>query len=462
MDQPSFQQHGGDPEDSSFTFADRCEYEWNYTGGSQIATNNPNQAVPLFSPQLCSNPVPHSGLIRRWYAGYAASSSSGQSPGADHQSFPQSLVPWPQPKSATQRPGEPHSNRRQDSGRCVRCWALKKPCKTDGGESRCSQCVKFGLPIQICSRVRLIQHRPFEKWMDETYEILFTTVRSSGSTSQTKVGLRQYPNGPTLGVECYKFLATHQNQTRVLRQNSSGWHPAETTAYCLTNTKIDLSSYVQGCVEIALSEVRALRHPVAFFFRLAWVYKDISIIRQCLEMYTNLRLMRIRWKFAGDENLGMTAIEDKDSAWYGIKPVPRMIQNQLGHLLELNMIDLDRKILKGVQALMEKRERRMWVVVTLSIFLLLHIREVDAGRNIFWSRYVDSLGFWIHPSKPRALIDEATISCNSLLSHFHCTVGRKPLDLNWDDQKSEDMVDNDPNVVKSMKALQAYVLRLSK
>jgi hypothetical protein len=41
-------------------------------------------------------------------------------------------------------------------------------------------------------------------------------------------------------------------------------------------------------------------------------------------------------------------------------------------------------------------------------------------------------------------------------------IGRKSLDLNWDDQKSEDVVDNDPNVVKSMKALQAYVLCLSK
>ena len=41
-------------------------------------------------------------------------------------------------------------------------------------------------------------------------------------------------------------------------------------------------------------------------------------------------------------------------------------------------------------------------------------------------------------------------------------IGRKPLDLNWDDQKSEAMVDDDPIVVKSMKVLQAYVLCLSK
>ena len=106
-------------------------------------------------------------------------------------------------------------------------------------------------------------------------------------------------------------------------------------------------------------------------------------------MYTTLCLMRIKWQFSGDESLGMAVMEDRDSVWYGIKPVPRMIQNQLGHLLELNMIDLDRKAIKGIQALMEKRERRMWVVVTLAVFLLLHTREVDAGRNIFWSRYID-------------------------------------------------------------------------
>ena len=99
--------------------------------------------------------------------------------------------------------------------------------------------------------------------------------------------------------------------------------------------------------------------------------------------------MRVKWEFAGDENLGMVVIKDQNSSWYGIKPVPRMIQNQLGHLLELTIIDLDKKITKGVQALLEKRERRMWVVTTLAVFLLLHIRELDAGRNIFWSRYKD-------------------------------------------------------------------------
>ena len=87
----------------------------------------------------------------------------------------------------------------------------------------------------------------------------------------------------------------------------------------------------------------------------------------------------------------MATVTNISSAWNGITPVPRMVQNQLGHLLELNMIELDRNIMKAVQDLLEKRSRRMWVVGTLAVFLLLHIRELDAGRNIYWQRYKDSV-----------------------------------------------------------------------
>jgi len=100
------------------------------------------------------------------------------------------------------------------------------------------------------------------------------------------------------------------------------------------------------------------------------------------------------------------------------------------------------------------------VVGILATFLVLHIRELDAGRNIFWRRYKDSLGFWIHPLKPQTLIEEATASSNALLSTFHYTMGRKPLDMDWDQQKSQSMVKNDHKVIKSMKILQSYVSNL--
>jgi hypothetical protein len=75
-------------------------------------------------------------------------------------------------------------------------------------------------------------------------------------------------------------------------------------------------------------------------------------------LYTALRLLMIRLRFFGNESLGMPIIEE-DSIFYGFKFVPRMVQNQLSYALELKMMELDRKILKGAQDIMVNGERRM-------------------------------------------------------------------------------------------------------
>ncbi|KAK3291070.1 uncharacterized protein B0H64DRAFT_331354 [Chaetomium fimeti] len=172
-------------------------------------------------------------------------------------------------------------------------------------------------------------------------------------------------------------------------------------------------------------------------------------------MYTALRLITKGCRFSGPETLGMTVIDDPVSAWYGHIPVPRMVKNQVNHLLELKMIELDQKITDALNRLLS--DRRLWIVGTLAVFLLLHIRELDAGRNIYWARYKDSAGFWIHPSLPSALIDEGVASCHSLLRYFHCSLTRHPLCQNWDVERSQRLVGHDEMLVTSMKALQSCV-----
>jgi hypothetical protein len=119
-------------------------------------------------------------------------------------------------------------------------------------------------------------------------------------------------------------------------------------------------------------------------------------------MYTALRLMMIGWQFSGkrkkrtgveDDYLGMAKVENIDSAWFDRIPVPRMVTNQLNHRLELRMAELDSKILQDADGMLQtrKQEHHTWVVGTLALFLVLHIRELDAGRNIFWKRYKDSV-----------------------------------------------------------------------
>lgn len=101
----------------------------------------------------------------------------------------------------------------------------------------------------------------------------------------------------------------HANEKNNMRMRQH--HHVGTTAYCLTNVKVDMLSYIQGCVQYALNEVCALRNSIVFFFRLVLlcenvrkplIYKSqvnwfikISIIRQRLEMYKVICFMRIKW-----------------------------------------------------------------------------------------------------------------------------------------------------------------------
>lgn len=107
---------------------------------------------------------------------------------------------------------------------------------------------------------------------------MFTAVRSSGISSQTVVELRHYLHGPTLIVECRKFLITNKNQVEVLQQTLSGWHSLETTAYCLANSKLNVTPYVQNCVNWSLKEACKRYRPVTIFFWLACSFRQVSIL----------------------------------------------------------------------------------------------------------------------------------------------------------------------------------------
>ncbi len=113
---------------------------------------------------------------------------------------------------------------------------------------------------------------------DETYKDRFTAVHWCSGLSPQTVELRHYLNGPTLKVECCKFLVTNKNQVQVLQQNSSGWHAVETTAYCLTNSNLNIRLYVQNCVNLSLYEACRRRHPIAIFFELARSCRQVSIL----------------------------------------------------------------------------------------------------------------------------------------------------------------------------------------
>lgn len=113
---------------------------------------------------------------------------------------------------------------------------------------------------------------------DITYKCLFIGVMQTTSTPRT-VRLRHYDNGPFLEVDYTQFDPTDKYQINVLTKNSSGWHIAKTSAYCLTDTSIDMSEYTKECIEYALREACESLQLESSFFQITSYYRDVSATR---------------------------------------------------------------------------------------------------------------------------------------------------------------------------------------
>ncbi|ORY01909.1 hypothetical protein BCR34DRAFT_574570 [Clohesyomyces aquaticus] len=343
---------------------------------------------------------------------------------------------------------------------CPPCWARKRKCE-EWGVGLCGWCKRRDIPTELCNAEFFLDLRPFEKWENKQYELSFTHA-SLHATPPVTVMLQQYPRGPRLNIECSPFVVEHPNQIRVHRQDSNGWHWVGTASYALHKTP-DVVPYIKECVACTVDEACIAQTPMSFFiYHAAENFKDVPLVSLSLEQYTTLCVLRRHWTFVGPETLGMEPITNPNSAFYGVSPIPRMIQNQLGHLLELHIIELDKEILKLIAKTLRLKRRTDWAALTLTLTILLHTRELDIGRNLFWSRYGDPAGFWIHPSQPKALINEATLACNSLIAHLYAAIGSKPLQINWDLPQARKMVDNNSKLISFMKELQMTINSLGK
>ena len=102
------------------------------------------------------------------------------------------------------------------------------------------------------------------------------------------------------------------------------------------------------------------------------------IIRLALRLWAANRLLMKGWEICGDELLGMGFVDRIESPLYGSVPVPRVLQNQLDHLLESEIVKTERYLLKNLQKVIRASDRCAWVITFLGVAIILHVMERDA------------------------------------------------------------------------------------
>jgi len=63
------------------------------------------------------------------------------------------------------------------------------------------------------------------------------------------------------------------------------------------------------------------------------------------------------WEICGHKRLGMKIVDRMESPLYESVPASRVLQNQLNHLLESEIIEIERRLLKNLQKLIKASDR---------------------------------------------------------------------------------------------------------
>ncbi|RBR05204.1 uncharacterized protein FIESC28_11414 [Fusarium coffeatum] len=179
------------------------------------------------------------------------------------------------------------------------------------------------------------------------------------------------------------------------------------------------------------------------------------------QMLTILRLLRLGWQFdaKASETLDMNVENHENSPWDGRNPVPRMISNQLTIVLEERMINIDNWVTKRFNDILTKRVRLSWIEVFMSTFVYAHVRELDAGRNIHWSRHPESNYFWSHPKKPSELLGEGVVDCNVMLSQVYAVCKPEKDFKSWDDYYRRKLAEPHKELQTMVEKLQCFVTK---
>ncbi|KAK1656972.1 hypothetical protein BDP55DRAFT_53307 [Colletotrichum godetiae] len=337
--------------------------------------------------------------------------------------------------------------------KCIACADKKRKCQRTRNEYRCKGCTGSLITIVQClPNISVIL--PFTKWEDKEYERRLLGFDYVQANADHPASLRHFDSGPELLVSCQVFKSSIANHTRILVKDARGWHFLKTTSYYITQMG-SIQQYIQNCIPQAIEEVLRSNTPLKPFFAAAKRLRAHYMIAACLELYTAFRLMRLRLKFSGSEHLGMFEVLDSESPWCNSIPVPRMVQSQVIHILEKYVKDMDSYIQFNKP---RKSVREEDLPVTILIyFFLLHVREVDAGRNIYWNRFEDPDGFWQHPWQPWKVLDQTTLSCKQLLSEFYHYVGH-PFEKCWsvstNQQQSQEWMDVMDELSTAVRTLQ--------
>ena len=255
--------------------------------------------------------------------------------------------------------------------------------------------------------------------------------------------------GVTLNLSVFEFIPTATDQLEYWYKDAAGWQSMPTTAYAIKrglNTDI-LERYVQEHTHYFVETAFQGQPLMSEIFLGAFQYartSDNFLVRDALQLWTaNQLLIKGASLHPGSEDLGVHPIPSLTSPAVGEVPLPRALSNQIDHLLERRIWQLEKQVLTELQKRIFGRKRGDWLKIFFTMVVMMNALERDSWRLYYWIFHMEDGYVWRHPTPPKQLIEKNDALAESLSAHFAAiSKGLTPFALDWTREQSMGLIGN--------------------
>ncbi|KAF8448495.1 hypothetical protein BDZ91DRAFT_669668 [Kalaharituber pfeilii] len=379
------------------------------------------------------------------------------------------------------------------TGVCFRCKKYKEKCR---GGFPCERCTKLPLWQPICVSTQFAEKKVFSRGLYRarvSQQIGNVKEWITGTSGGGKVALVSNGFEPILRIHVHEYQAKDSSLLDHIiwrGDERSSFKRYPSTAFGIleeASLHRDLDCYIDEHIPVLMDELSGETQDNIYVETMKTAYRYVqkrgegaSFVLWALRIWAaQIVFFKRPWRIAPhSDTLGMSTITEQDlPKLVGLRPLPRLLNQQLDCIMEKRAAELEHLFLTDLQNRIFRMQPAEWFGIFLAMFVFFSSLERDTWNLetwdteqcdfIFWETFANVLFQqaprpieWPLRELPGDFADRNRHLVDTLTSHFRAvTKGHAPFSLEWKKQEIQEKVEGDELVVQYMLSVGAEVKR---
>ncbi|KAI1506264.1 hypothetical protein F5X99DRAFT_415506 [Biscogniauxia marginata] len=336
---------------------------------------------------------------------------------------------------------------------CIRCRMLQNRCESNADDPAgvCLNCKNVARPIMCklpCLRWIITdsslyreQPMPYQLFSRRWQNMDLVDITDWASNEVKTVVISQIFLDAPYEVEVREFIPVEGDMLEAVWKSGSVVKRQQIPHYALSDMKktaIMLEQFIDANIATYISGV-AYNMDVLFWktYKFAFQYigeaktlQEQELLRNTFRLWVGCRKTSNPHHIYGNDKLGGDVVEDPDSLFYKVVPMPVIMIAQMECIMYTRVLrPLTKLVLRHLNDLVRKNKKRYWLTIYLTMFILLHSCSMLTRRDWETARQYDLREEFANPES----IKLHHVGSEMLLAHFHyLNKGVLPFELSHD------------------------------